>query len=88
MQDYIQPEPRTQSEAPGPVHFPAGEPNSVRYLRHSRNATVWIAVCVTVFTALLIIGIIIEAHAAAVLNSPVITQSQQSQAEYCVMQSC
>jgi hypothetical protein len=58
----------------GPAYAPAGPPRppetaEVTYARQTRNATVFVAVCVGVFTVLALIGlIIVGAQAASIKN--------------------
>ncbi len=60
------PEPVAAAVA-APVH--AGETKEAAYARQTRNATTFIAVCVGIFTALALIGlIVIGAQAASIKN--------------------
>jgi hypothetical protein len=55
--------------ASGAVPARAGETIDQKYLRHTRNATVFIAVIVGIFTALVIIATIWAATTVSRLNS-------------------
>ena len=55
--------------AAAPAVRRSNEPTEMRYARQTRNATVFIAVCVAVFTVLALVGVIIAGVQISKVNS-------------------